>query len=173
MITWITPAGRLSIVTERIILDIPLEATSTAGPITFTLLAGSLPRGLRLDTVVATDSSQGTVFIKGSPTEVERYTVSRFVIRADDGEDIEDRTFSIDVDGSDEPAWLTKEGFLNVGSGENYFVLDNSFVDFQLEAEDTDESIGDVLEYYLVASGGELPPGLTKIPNFSKFMVLL
>ena len=161
MITWITPAERLSIVTERIILDIPLEATSTAGPITFTLLAGSLPRGLRLDTVVATDSSQGTVFIKGSPTEVEKYTVSRFVVRADDGEDIEDRTFSIDVDGSDEPAWLTKEGFLNVGSGENYFVLDNSFVDFQLEAEDTDESIGDVLEYYLVPSGGELPPGLS------------
>jgi hypothetical protein len=124
MITWITPAGRISIVTERIILDIPLEATSTVGPITFTLLAGSLPRGLRLDTVVATDSTQGTVFIKGSPTEVEKYTVSRFVVRADDGEDIEDRTFSIDVDGSDEPAWLTKEGFLNVGSGENYFVLD-------------------------------------------------
>jgi hypothetical protein len=161
MITWITPAERLSIVTERIILDIPLEATSDVGPVTFTLLAGSLPRGLRLDTVVATDSSQNIIYIKGSPTEVERYTVSRFVIRASDGEDIEDRTFSIDVDGSDEPAWITREGFLNVGQSENYFVLDNAYVDFQLEAEDTDESIGDVLEYYIAPTGGELPPGLT------------
>ena len=115
MITWITPAERLSIVTERIILDIPLEATSDVGPITYTLLAGSLPRGLRLDTVVTTDSTQSIVYIKGSPTEVERYTISRFVIRASDGEDIEDRTFSIDVDGSDEPVWITREGFLNVG----------------------------------------------------------
>ena len=161
MITWITPAERLSIVTERVILNIPLEATSDVGPITYTLLAGSLPRGLRLDTVVATDSSQSIIYIKGSPTEVERYTVSRFVIRASDGEDIEDRTFSIDVDGSDEPAWITREGFLNVGQGENYFVLDNAYVDFQLESEDTDESIGDVLEYYIVPTGGELPPGLT------------
>lgn len=161
MITWITPAERLSIVTERIILDIPLEATSDVGPVTYTLLAGNLPRGLRLDTVVSTDSTQNIVYIKGSPTEVERYTVSRFVIRASDGEDIEDRTFSIDVDGSDEPAWITREGFLNVGQGENYFVLDNAYVDFQLESEDTDESIGDVLEYYIVPTGGELPPGLT------------
>jgi hypothetical protein len=161
MITWITPAERLSIVTERIILDIPLEATSDVGPITYTLLAGSLPRGLRLDTVVTTDSTQNIVYIKGSPTEVERYTVSRFVIRASDGKDIEDRTFSIDVDGSDEPAWITREGFLNVGQSENYFVLDNTYVDFQLEAEDTDESIGDILEYYIVPTGGELPPGLT------------
>lgn len=161
MITWITPAERLSIVTERIILDIPLEATSDVGPITYTLLAGSLPRGLRLDTVVTTDSTQSIVYIKGSPTEVEKYTVSRFVVRASDGEDIEDRTFSIDVDGSDEPAWITREGFLNVGQGENYFVLDNAYVDFQLESEDTDESIGDVLEYYIVPTGGELPPGLT------------
>ena len=161
MITWETPAGRLGIVTERVILEIPLQATSDVGPITFTLLAGQLPRGLRLDTTTTTDSTQTTVLLKGSPTEVRRYTESRFVIRADDGEDIEDRTFSIDVDGSDEPIWVTREGFLNVGQGENYFVLDNAYVDFQLEAEDADENAGDILEYYVVPNGGELPPGLT------------
>jgi len=165
MITWVTPAGRLGIVTERVILEIPLQATSDVGPITFTLLAGRLPRGLRLDAATTTDSTQTTVFVKGSPTEVRRYTENRFVIRADDGEDIEDRTFSIDVDGSDEPAWVTKEGFLNVGQGENYFVLDNAYVDFQLEAEDADENAGDVLEYYVVPNGGELPPGLTLTRN--------
>lgn len=161
MITWITPAGRLGIVTERLSQNIPLEASSDVGEITFTLIAGSLPRGLRLSTNVTTDSADSTINIIGSPTEVRRYTESRFVIRASDGVDIEDRTFSIDVDGSDEPVWITREGFLNVGEGENYFVLDNAYVDFQLEAEDTDESIGDVLEYYIIPNGGELPPGLT------------
>lgn len=161
MINWVTPAGRLGIITERVIQSIPLEAISNVGPITFKLIAGKLPRGLRLDTTTTTDSTQNTVYIKGSPTEVRRYTTSKFVIRADDGKDIEDRTFSLDVDGSDEPVWITKEGFLSVGAGENYFVLDNSFVDFQLEAEDADENAGDVLEYYIIPNGGELPPGLT------------
>ena len=146
MITWVTPEGRLGIITERVIQEIPLEATSNVGPISFSVLAGRLPRGLRLDTDLVTDSTQTTVYIKGSPTEVKKYTASRFVIRASDGQDLEDRTFGIDVDGSDEPVWVTKEGFLNVGQGENYFVLDNSYVDFQLEAEDQDENAGDVLE---------------------------
>jgi len=160
-VRWITPAGNLGIIVERLTQSIPLEAESDTGSITFTLLAGSLPRGLRISNEVATDSTQNIVRIIGSPTEVRRFTTSRFVIRADDGTDIEDRTFFISVDGSDEPVWVTREGFLNVGQGENYFVLDNAQVDFQLEAYDTDEIAGDVLEYYLVAQGGELPPGLT------------
>jgi hypothetical protein len=150
-VQWITPAGRISIVTERVTQEIPLQAISPVGPIEYSLIAGNLPRGLRLDRGV----------IKGSPTEVRRYTESRFVIRANDGIDIEDRTFSIDVDGSDAPVWITREGFLNVGQGENFFVLDNAQVDFQLEAFDSDVVAGDVLEYYLIPTGGELPPGLT------------
>lgn len=151
MITWITPAGSLGTIVERITLDVPLLATSTAGPISYSLIAGKFPRGLRLQ--------NGR--IKGSPTEVRRLTESRFVIRADDGVDIEDRTFSLTVDGSDIPYWITKEGFLKVGPGNAYYVLDNSYVEFQLEADDTDLNAGDVLEYYLVPSGGELPPGLS------------
>ena len=151
MITWITPAGSLGILTERIIIDLPLSATSDLGTVTMTLLAGSLPRGLRL-------SSNS---INGSPTEVKVYTTSRFVIRASDGVDIEDRTFSLSVDGSDTPIWLTQEGFLNVGPAEAYFVLDNAQVNFQLEAADTDLIAGDVLEFYLVPNGGLLPPGLS------------
>jgi hypothetical protein len=150
-VTWITPAGDLGTLTERVIIEVPLQAVSDSGTVTFSLIAGSLPRGLRLN---------GNI-IKGSPTEVKKYTISRFVIRASDEADLEDRTFSMAVDGADIPEWLTPEGFLNVGAGENYFVLDNAQVDFQLEAEDTDEIIGDVLEYYLVPNGGELPPGLS------------
>ena len=150
-ITWVTPAGSLGIIVERITIDIPMNATSPEGSITYSLIAGKLPRGLKL--------IDGR--IKGSPTEVRRFTESRFVIRADDGTDLEDRTFSLSVDGSDAPVWITKDGFLNVGNNNSYFVLDNAYVNLQLEVYDPDVLSGDVLEYYLVSSGGELPPGLT------------
>lgn len=150
-VTWLTSAGDLGTLTERVTTEILLQASSNTDSVSYSLISGNLPRGMRLN---------GNI-IKGSPTEVRKYTVSRFVIRARDSEDIEDRTFSISVDGADLPEWLTPEGFLNVGQGENYFVLDNALVDFQLEADDTDEIIGDVLEYYLVPNGGELPPGLS------------
>ena len=150
-ITWITPAGSLGILVERNTLEIPVVATSNSGSITYSLIAGRLPRGLRLSNNV----------INGSPVEVRRFTEYRFVIRADDGVDLEDRTFKLSVDGSDLPYWLTREGFLKVGKNNAYFILDNSYVEFQLEADDTDVNAGDALEYYLVPVGGELPPGLT------------
>jgi len=150
-VIWNTPAGNLGLLTERELVNLSLDAVSSQGPVTMTLLAGNLPRGLRL-----IGNS-----IKGSPVEVRKFTKSRFVIRADDGIDIEDRTFYISVDGSDEPIWVTREGFLKVGPGEAYFVLDNAYVNFQLEAIDTDITAGDNLEFYLQPQGGELPPGLT------------
>jgi hypothetical protein len=163
MITWITPAGNLGLLTERVIIDIPLSATANSGTVIYSLIAGALPRGLRL---------AGNE-IKGSPTEVKVYTESKFVIRASqviidpvtgqviDTLDIEDRTFTIAVDGSDMPIWLTQEGFLNVGPAEAYFILDNAQVNFQLEARDADLNAGDTLEFYLVPNGGMFPPGLS------------
>lgn len=43
----------------------------------------------------------------------------------------------------------------------SYFVLDNSLVDFQLEAIDTDLAAGENLTYYIADDDGELPPGLS------------
>jgi hypothetical protein len=165
-ITWITPAGSLGVETERVILNKPLIATSPNGPITFSLIAGNLPRGLRVDRNVQYDEIEikTTGAIKGSPVEVRKLTEYKFVIRANDGVDIEDRTFTISIDGADEPEWITREGFLNVGNGNAFFVLDNSFVNFKLEATDPDITAGEVLEYFLLPKGGQLPPGL----NLSK-----
>ena len=153
MITWITPAGNLKTVTERVILDIPLTATTDLPNtnVTYSLIAGYLPRGLRLSNSA----------IKGSPTEVKKFTTSKFVIRASDGVDIEDRTFSISVDGADVPSWITPEGFLKVGEGQAYFILDNAYVNLKLSATDTDLIAGDTLTYYLTPMGGQLPPGLS------------
>ena len=150
-VTWITPAGSLGTLEERQSANLSLIATSNTGTVTFSIIAGKLPPGMRL-----AGSS-----ITGSPAEVNTYTVNKFVVRASDGDDIEDRTFTIAVDGADAPQWITKEGFLNVGQGEAYFVLDNSYVDYQLLARDTDETAGDKLEYYITATSGELPPGLS------------
>ena len=150
-ISWITAQGDLGTVTEREITSKTVLATSTLGSVTYSLIAGSLPKGLRL---------VGNV-INGSPAEVKKYTTSRFVIRANDGTDIEDRTFSLSVDGADVPQWVTREGYLQVGQGIAYFVLDNSRVNFQLESTDTDTTAGDKLEYYLMPMGGQLPPGLS------------
>ena len=66
-ISWITPAGSLGTVTERVSLDIPIEASSNAGPITFTLLSGRLPRGLRLNQTVTRDSNVYSSSFKVSP----------------------------------------------------------------------------------------------------------
>ena len=150
-VTWITPPGDLGVLTERNIVNIPLSATSNLGAVTYELQAGSLPRGLRI--------SNGAIV--GSPTEVRKYTESRFVVRASDGVDNKDRTFRLYVDGADNPIWTTPEGFLPVGEADAYFVLDNSFVNFQLDAYDPDQIAGDTLEYYLVPNSGPLPPGLS------------
>ena len=151
-VTWITPAGDLGTLEERIITSVSLQATTdTSTPITYSVIAGNLPRGMLL---------LGNQ-IKGSPTEVTKFTESRFVIRASDGVDEKDRTFKLSVDGADFPEWITEEGFLNVGTGEAYFVLDDAQVDFQLSATDPDAIAGDNLEYYLVPNGGILPYGLT------------
>jgi hypothetical protein len=150
-ISWLTKAGNLGILPERVIVNIPLDAVSTKGEIKFSLISGNLPRGLRLS----------NNRIVGSPVEVKKFTESKFVIRASDDEESKDRTFSLSVDGSDEPVWITKEGFLNVGFGKAFFVLDNAEVNFQLEVDDPDVTAGDKLEFYLVPNGGQLPPGLS------------
>lgn len=162
-ISWVTPVGSLGTLQERVPNDtqLPIRASSTVGPVTFTLLAGKLPRGMRLDSAVTINGAESVCYLKGSPVEVSKVTVSRFVIRADDGTDIEDRTFSLTVDGSDEPVWITQEGFLPIGTNDTYFVLDNAYVDYQLEADDPDLNAGDILTFYVPPGGGELPPGLT------------
>jgi len=150
-LSWITPPGSLGTINERDRQAIQLLASSTQGPITFSLQAGTLPKGLRLENNE----------ILGTPLEVTKPTTSRFVIRASDGVESKDQTFSISVEGYDDPRWVTSEGLLPVGPNSTFFVLDNDKVDFQLVALDPDIPAGDTIEYYVPYNGGELPPGLS------------
>ena len=83
-----------------------------------------------------------------------------FVLRARKGNDIEDRTLSLTIDGADAPQWITNEGSLPLGPNNAFYILDSSPVDFQLQLIDPDLPAGDRIEYYIGENDGELPPGI-------------
>lgn len=141
---------QLDRLTERITYNLPLPLTNPSETTT-ALISGSLPRGMRLSANVIT----------GTPYEVARTTNYEFVIRATSGQTISDRTFSIVVDGSDSPVWVTPEGALPVNPNNLYFILDNTPIDFQLRAMDPDIPAGDTVEYFITDGDGELPPGIS------------
>jgi len=127
-------------------LSLPLLEPSAS----VALISGSLPAGLRLINNT----------IAGTPIEVARETVSTFVLRATYNSQISDRTFKITVQGADEPVWQTPADLLPAGNNGVYYILDSAPVDFQLEVIDTDTAAGQVLEYFIPAKGGVLPPGI-------------
>jgi len=89
-------------------IPLPLIIGANLSNITFNVISGALPQGLRL-----IDN-----YISGSPYEVVRTTISTFVIRARNTatDEISDRTLSITVEGADAPKWITTEGTLPVGA---------------------------------------------------------
>ena len=127
-------------------LSLPLSEPSAS----VALISGSLPAGLRLINNT----------IAGTPIEVARETVSTFVLRATYNSQISDRTFKITVLGEDAPVWQTPADLLPAGNNGVYYILDSAPVDFQLEVIDTDTAAGQVLEYFIPAKGGVLPPGI-------------
>ena len=134
-------------------VDLPLDLTVVSDDSTLytvTHISGDLPLGMVLQ-----DNS-----ITGTPREVSRDTEYKFVLRATYNNTINDRTFIIIVTGPDTPTWKTPGGLLPVGTNDTFFILDNSPIDFQLIAEDSDIAAGQVLEYFIGSGDGELPPGI-------------
>ena len=149
---WTQPNNTvLQEIQERVRVTIDLPLASTDG-VTTSIISGELPAGLRL-----LDNQ-----IIGTATEVERRTSKQFVVRASTIDGISDRTFKLIVEGRDAPEWQTLEGRLPVGPNQVYFILDNSLIDFQLLATDSDVSAGveGALEYFIADGDGELPPGI-------------
>jgi hypothetical protein len=134
---------------ERRALDLALPINNTTG-VTYSVISGKLPPGLRLD-----GSS-----IVGSPFEVPRITDFTFCIRASKAGQISDRTFTITIEGEDPPEFITPEGLLSLGDPGELFVIDSTYVDYQIEALDADTATGQRLSYFIDRDGGALPPGL-------------
>lgn len=136
-----------------LVQQLPVSYTAlgvTANDVTFAVISGRVPPGLRLS---------GDYLI-GTPFEVPRTTVFEFVIRASYNGQIADRTFFWTVEGADEPIWVTPAGSLAIGANDQYYVLDSSYIDFQLVATDFDTAAGQSLKYFIPKDGGALPPGL-------------
>lgn len=126
-------------------VDLPLEKN-----LPVEVISGELPPGMVLSGPAIT----------GIPDEVARNTIFRFVLRARNSSRVYDRTFNIEIEGEDAPVWVTEEDLLPVGNNESLFILDSSFIDFQLEAADPDTAAGQKLKYFIPNNGGELPPGI-------------
>ena len=127
-------------------IDLPISGADS-----ITTIAGTIPPGLRLE---------GNS-LKGTPFQVSRSTQFEFCLRAQHDTRIQDRTFTVAIEGADAPNWVTPAGTLDIGENDQLFILDSSYVDYQLEAIDADLSANTTLEYYIPEGGGELPPGLT------------
>lgn len=142
----------LGVFAERVSTTIALPLNTTNFTISSVkIISGSLPAGLRIE---------GTSIV-GTPFEVERTTQSRFVLRATTSTGtIADCTLTAIIEGPDSPTWVTPTGMLAPSNPKQYFILDNTPVDFQLNAIDSDLPAGDVLEYFIADGDGTLPPGI-------------
>jgi len=151
-VIWTRKTGtNLGIFAENASVRVALPLNTSSNTIdNVQVISGKLPPGLRIE----------GLYIVGTPFEVERLSEFKFVLRATDiNTAIEDRTFTMLIDGADEPVWVTGEGLIPVDPDSKYFVLDNTVLDFQLKAIDADLPAGDNLEYFIADDEGELPPG--------------
>jgi hypothetical protein len=148
---WLTPAGFLGTLTERRTIAVPLQATGT--DISYSLIAGSLPIGMNLN------SSTGVLL--GTPVSVPTDVIKNFVVRAQNTEGLNDRTFNVTVSGPTIPVWATRSGPLPTGLNHEYYSINKEYVDYALRAETDILANGNALKYYIADRDGSLPPGLT------------
>jgi hypothetical protein len=153
-VTWTTPAELLGIINERDLYSKQLEANSAdSASLTYSKIAGTLPPGIQLTS---------TGLLQGVPFEVATRSGYTFVIRASDGTNVADRTFSLQVVGADIPVFTTASGQLDLSDSTrvgNQWVLDGSYIEYQMSATDTDTATGQTLVYDII--DGALPSGVT------------
>lgn len=151
---WKTTAGKIAIINEQAFYSYQLEAEDTdSTTLTYSKVAGTLPPGIELTTAGV---------LQGVPSEVATRSLYNFVVRVSDGTNIADRTFSLQVVGADAPVINTPSGDLDLtdSSKPTYkWVLDGSYIEYQMDATDADTAAGQTLVYDI--SGGALPPGVT------------
>jgi hypothetical protein len=141
---WTTPAGSLGSYPYGYSISIILlaEPVSPATTVSYTLLSGTLPNVLTLNSV--------TGYITGTPSLVLEDTTTTFTIRATDNlGNIRDRTFSMLISGSALPQFTTPGGILLT-------TLDSIWTQLQIEYTDPDSSNPAVVEL----QEGLIPPGL-------------
>ena len=117
----------------------------------FSLISGKLPAGLSID----------SGYIVGVLAEVPRETTFKFCIRATLESQISDRTFTMTVIGSDPTEILTPADILAIGPYQQLYAMEETYINFQIQAIDNDTAAGQKLNYFIASDNGILPPGLT------------
>jgi hypothetical protein len=141
--TWNTAAGSLGNFPFQYPISVQLSASavSPATTITYTLLSGSLPIGLTLN-------SSG--LISGTPTFISELETANFGVRVTDNlNNISDRTFSMTVSGTAIPYFTTPTGSL-------FTTNDSLWIEYQIGYN---VPIADTPTVVQIADG-ELPLGL-------------
>jgi hypothetical protein len=148
---WTQPSGYdFGTFSEQIVLNLPLPVQNNTG-ITYKVISGALPGGLAIT---------GN-HIVGSAYIVSARITYTFCIRASNGVDIADRTFTMSINSANQPVWVTNTGTLPAGVNKQLYVLDSTYVSYQLQAYDLNIAVGAQLTYFIGSDDGELPPGLT------------
>ena len=141
-VSWSTSAGSLGVINEGSVYSKQLESNSLdSTSLTYSRIAGTLPPGIELTS---------TGLLQGTPSEVATRSLYTFVVRASDGTNIADRTFSLQIQGADAPVFTTASGQLDLSDSTrvgNKWVLDGSYIEYQIQATDTDTAAGQVLVY--------------------------
>lgn len=153
---WNKPSGySFGVYQERSTVDLLLPVDHLITSVYYAVISGKLPLGLQI--------VNNHIF--GTPYEVPRDTTFTFCIRAsktiNSVINVSDRTFNITIQGSDPPIILTPAGLLEFGQSQQYFIMDNTFVDYQIDAVDTDTAAGQHLSFFISSRHGMLPPGLS------------
>jgi len=135
-------------------VTIPLPVNQQTN-VVYSVISGTLPDGL------AVRYENNSWKILGTPFLTTNNTKFTFCIRATQGSSISDRTFTMFVYTTDLPEFITPEGELPIGFGGQYYVLDSTYVSYQIEAYDFNTSTGKPLTYFIADGDGSLPPGLS------------
>jgi len=144
---WITPAGELGTIPNGEYYSYRIQAeTNTGNPITYSFVSGELPSGMQLTT---TGYLQGVpVFL--NPVVVDQSQTYRFTIRATTGNNILDRSFSINVTNVYGP--VIKPDSVVLGQ-----FFDGSYFSQQLYVAELNPAV----KIQWLVKEGSLPPGIS------------
>lgn len=140
---WVTNSGSIGVFPAGLSINISLQANpvTPATTVTYTLLSGSLPQGLSLNS---------TGLISGTPALLGLDSTSIFVVRATDNlGNVKDRSFSIGISGEAIPQFTTPAG--------NIFTTEDSvWIEYPLLY--TNPVSSNLVSLRIIQ--GQLPPGL-------------
>lgn len=139
---------------ELVHIDQQLPVVNDTG-VTYAVISGSLPDGLFI---------QGNMLV-GSPHATDSITEYTFCIRASSTSGFADRTFSITLTDIAQPEFLTPAGELAAGVHHQFYVLDGSYVSYQVDAVDLNPQPNETLTFTIDDGNGVLPPGLVLSPS--------